>query len=179
MNEYKRANKLWFAWDPDKIERYLEEMSLEGWHAVQMDGMLVSFLFQRGQSKRIRYCVDYQRQEKPEYRQIFLDDGWALLQSSMGWYVWSKEYSGERPDIYTEPESLITRNRSILLMATAVLVTQAPMVVLNAANLAHTAASNPAIFVLLLAILVMVYGALGYCIIQLIRSIRKLKRKKL
>jgi hypothetical protein len=178
MIEFKKANKLWFAWDPDKIERYLEEMSLGGWHVVQVDGMLVSFLFERGEPKRIRYCMDYQRQEIPDYRQIFADDGWSLLHNSMGWYVWSKEYDLERPSIYTDVDSLIARNRNIMLMVAAVLVTQAPMVTINAANLAHTARTNPAIFVLLVAILVVVYGLLLYCIFHLSRSIRRLKRRR-
>lgn len=178
MERFRKAFKLWFAWDSDRIEDYLEGMSMQGWHAVQMDGLLVNFLFERGEPKQMRYCMDYQREDKSEYRQLCIDDGWTLLHTSMGWYVWCKEYDGERPSIYTDVDSLITRNRNILIMVAVVLITQAPMITLNASNLAHVARSNPVIFVMLVAILVAAYGLLVYCMVRLSVSIRKLKSRK-
>ena len=178
MRQFKKEFKLWFAWDSARIEEYLEEMSAQGWHVVQADGMLVGFLFERGEPKRVRYCMDYQRQERGEYRQIFADAGWTLLQKSMGWYIWSKEYETERPDIYTDVDSLITRNRNLLVTICAVFFTQMPMICINYGNLTLAVRSNPAIMAPLAIFLAAVYALLAYCTVKLSVSIGKLRRRK-
>lgn len=178
MDRFKKVFKWWFAWDSEKVEEFLECMSLQGWHTVHAGGLLVHFLFERGEPRHIRYCMDYQREEKHEYMQIFTDSGWTLLQKSMGWYLWSHEYTGERPDIYTDADSLIRRNRSLLSLMLMLLVTQVPLLVANAVNLAQTAQTSPTAFVVLVSVLAAIYALLVYCIVRLAASNRKLKKRK-
>lgn len=178
MDRFLKVFKFWFAWDSDNIEQYLEEMSMRGWHVAHIDGMLVNFMFERGEPKRVRYCMDYQQEDKAEYKQLFVDDGWTLLQKSMGWYVWSKEYAGERPSIYTDADSLILRNRRIILTMVVLLITQAPMLWLNASNLSHVALTSPGALLPLVILLAVVYSLLIYCVVRLALSIRKLKKRK-
>jgi hypothetical protein len=178
MERFKKACKLWFAWNPERAEDYLECMSLQGWHAVHTGGMLTGFLFERGEPRHVRYCFDYQREEKPEYMQIFIDDGWTLLRKSMGWYLWSREFEGARPEIYTDADSLIHRNRNMLSWMLLILLSQIPLVCVNAYNLSHIFYIAPTSFVLLVSVLAFVYGLLVYCVVRLLLSIRKLKKRK-
>jgi hypothetical protein len=177
VNRFRKTFKWWFAWNPEKVEDYLESMSLQGWHAVHAGGMLVNFFFEHGEPKHIRYCMDYQRSDKPEYVQIFMDDGWKPLGSSMGWRLWSREYEGARPDIYTDTDSLIRRNRRLLSFMLLILLTQGPVIWLNVYNLSRLWRNAPETFIVLASILAVIYGLLAYCIARLALSIRRLKRK--
>jgi hypothetical protein len=177
MDRFRKVFKWWFAWNPEKVEDYLESMSLQGWHAVHADGLLINFFLERGEPKHIRYCMDYQRSEKPEYVQIFMDDGWKLLGSSMGWHLWSREYEGVRPEIYTDADSLIRRNRGLLSVMLIILLSQGPLIWVNTINLSRIWRTEPETYIVLACILAVVYGLLVYCVVRLALSIRRLKRK--
>lgn len=177
MDRFKKVFKWWFAWEPEKVENFLECMALQGWHAAHVGGMLVGFLFEHGEPKKIRYCLDYQQQEKPEYMRIFADSGWTLLRKSMGWYLWSREYENERPEIFTDSDSLIRRNRGVLATMLVLLCTQVPLWAANVYNLSRIARFDPSLFIILVAALVAVYALLAYCVARLALSNRRLKRR--
>lgn len=127
MSETKRGFKFWWPWQSDKIEAYLEGMRRRGWKVCDVNALCIGFLFERAEPGSVRICVDYQRQVAPEYKMIFRDAGWTLLYEGMGWYLWSRDFrkGDARPEIYTDKDCLLQRNRNLLLLTGAVLAMQA------------------------------------------------------
>lgn len=172
--ETKRVTKWWFAWDPDKIERFLEGMAAQGWHVISADRMLVNFVFVKGEPRRVRYCADYQRVTSSEYTQLLADDGWSLIQTGCNWYIWSKPYETERPEIYTDTQSLIRRNTGIMLPVLALVFCQMPMLMMQVRNLAER---SPNASISVVCVIGTLWGVLLYCVVQILLWNRKLARK--
>jgi len=111
----KKINK-WFTPyshpDPVAYEHYLEELALKGWLLNKVDA-LSSFrmTFDNAEPKQYRYVVDLQPIVHREYKQIHLDLGWEYLGKMASVVVWRKEYSGERPESFSDPDSLRRRNK--------------------------------------------------------------------
>jgi len=108
----------WFwAWDDEKEENWLREMSLKGWHfqSVSLPGF---YRFEQGEPKDIVYRLDYltNTKDKPDYLQLFLDAGWAYKGEMNGWQYFSKEaVDGEAPEIFSDPESKVKKYAYLML----------------------------------------------------------------
>lgn len=108
--------KWWWAWEYEKIENWLEDMEAGGMRMVETKINGLYFYFERCKPGKARYCIDYQNKLTPNYITLVKDDGWELFQVGWGWYILRKEYEDERPDLYTDFESLIARNKSLLAL---------------------------------------------------------------
>ncbi len=106
--------KWWWAWEYERIESWLEEMESNGLRLVDTRVKGLYFYFERCQPVKARYCIDYQNKLTPDYVTLIRDDGWELYQIGMGWYILRKQYEDERPELYTDFESLIARNKAML-----------------------------------------------------------------
>ncbi|EPR12181.1 DUF2812 domain-containing protein [Ruminiclostridium papyrosolvens] len=106
--------KWWWAWEYERIENWLEEMESNGLRLVETRVKGLYFYFERCQPIKARYCIDYQSKLTPDYVTLVRDDGWELYQIGMGWYILRKQYEDERPELYTDFESLIARNKALL-----------------------------------------------------------------
>ncbi len=109
-----RIFKWWWAWNYEEIENWLEQMEAGGLRLVETRFDGVVFCFEKCSPSKARYCIDYQSKLTPDYMTIINDDGWKLYQIGFGWYILRKQYESERPDLYTDFEGLIARNRSLL-----------------------------------------------------------------
>lgn len=117
-----RFFKIWWAWNYEDIEEWLEKIEAGGLRLVETRLWGVLFYFERCQPAKARYCVDYQTKLTPDYLTIINDDGWKLYQIGMGWYILRKEYDKDRPNLYTDFEALIERNRSMLIIILVLLI---------------------------------------------------------
>lgn len=136
MIETKKKFVWWWPWQTDKVEKLTEDMAAQGWHLLHVRRGWTSFVFQKGEPRHVRYCIDYQEKEKPDYRALLADAGWVLAHKESGWYIWSKAYDGEeRPDLFTDIDSLIHRNNLIMGSFTAVSAAQIPLFVVNLQNM--------------------------------------------
>ena len=132
MKDRKCVFKPWFAWNPAKIEDYLEEMAASGWMVEKTAFSLMWFQFIKNKPKKVRYCMDYQWKPEADYVQIMDDDGWRRVDDASGWILWEKKYSGSRPHIYTDKRSLIDRNKKIITVIIISLMAQIPPLSKNA-----------------------------------------------
>ncbi len=115
MNSLKTSWCLWAGWNPEKVEKWLESMALNGWIPYTVDMLGVRFKFKKSKSRKVRYCVDFQQNIEDQYIKLLEDDGWELLwNDAWGWYIWKKAYVKERPSLYTDSTSLIERNNRVL-----------------------------------------------------------------
>ena len=109
-----RVFKWWWAWNYEEIETWLEGMAAGGLRLVETKYNGVVFYFEKCTPIKERYCVDYQSKLTPEYIALINDDGWKLYQMGLGWYILRKEYKDDRPNLYTDFEGIIARNKKLL-----------------------------------------------------------------
>ena len=111
--------KVKIAWQyaPDIAENWLTAMAKKGFILYRLTKIGNSFLFMKGDPKKIKYVVDYQNQTTPEYFNINVEDGWILLFTSisrnMTYVVWSKEYEEEEPMFYSDPHSKLKQAKRL------------------------------------------------------------------
>lgn len=172
MSQTMRAVKWWWGWEPEVLESWLEKKEAEGWHLFNMNAQIV-FHFVKSEPKKIRYCADYQSTINPEYKTILQDAGWELVYKSVGWYIWRMEYTSDRPEIYTDAESLLGRYKRLMVILGVIAAMEVPSTISVISNtLSYT--SDPGILVFI----AMLYSFIGYCFYRLSSSSRRLKVKR-
>lgn len=173
MSITKSVTKWWWGWDPEKIEDWLEQMEKEGWHLYNATGIGIRFHFVKEESRQVRYCADYQSNIGPQYKQIFQGAGWVLVYSSIGWYIWRMEYEGERPNIYTDIDSMVDRNKRLITILGIIVVIEG--FAISAIGVTHESLSSLSPIIAMYAIL---FGFIGYGIYKLQAYSKRLKAKK-
>ena len=67
--------------------------------------------FRRGKPKKYRFVYDPQVSPRKEYIATYEQFGWEYLGRMASAHIWRMEYEGERPEAFSEAESLVKRNR--------------------------------------------------------------------
>jgi hypothetical protein len=174
MKEIKTAWHLWWGWNPEKIENWLEGMEKKGWNLFKVDFNYIRFKFEKGETRKVRYCVDYQISVQDNYFELFKEDGWELVENTDApWYMWRKSYKDERPNIYTDTKSLIGRNNRLLKTVAIVMPSQ-----LFLFYLAFESGSGRIELALGIFSIIMIIF-FGYAIVQLYRYNRKIGKNEI
>ncbi|WP_158540678.1 DUF2812 domain-containing protein [Romboutsia weinsteinii] len=127
-NKDKQIKKFKPAWQyaPDKLEKWLDDMESKGYNLYKVNKIGAMFYFTKGQSRKIKYIVDYQNSTDEGYFEIHKEDGWKLNFKSIGsittWSIWSKEYDDTVPEIYTNNEDLLKYAKKTLIINTITLL---------------------------------------------------------
>jgi len=118
-------NRLFWPWQDDKEEAWLEDMSREGWH-LQAVKLLCTYTFVKGEPAPYVYRLDYYLGDKstfPEYLKIFQDAGWEYLGELSNWrYSRKREVNGATPEIFTDRQSKIKKYQRLLGVLAFILV---------------------------------------------------------
>ena len=174
MRETKTACHWWWGWNPEKIENWLEKMELDGWNLVSVSFAYMIFKFEKGESRKMRYCVDYQINVGTNYFELFKEDDWELADDKIiPWYIWRKPYETERPSIYTDTKSLIERNNR-LIKTVGILV---PLEIVILYRVFESGSDEIKSTLMLFIILIFVF--LGYVTTQLYRCNKKLEKSEM
>lgn len=97
---------------PADFESWLEKMAADGWHIdhiSQWSSILMTF--KHGTPKKYRFVYDLQAFPRKDYRATYEQFGWEYLGRMSSVYIWRKEYTNERPEAFSDNESIIKRNR--------------------------------------------------------------------
>jgi hypothetical protein len=116
MDTMKKFHWFW-AWDDEKEEAWLREMSQEGWHfkSVSLPG---NYTFEKGESVDYIYRLDYfiDSKDMPSYLQIFEDTGWNHMGKMGGWqYFRTESRDGNAPEIYSDKASKAKKYERLIL----------------------------------------------------------------
>ncbi len=169
MKEEKTVWHWWTGWEIEKVENWLEKMEQAGWNLYNVDYIL-RFKFEKGESRKMSYCVDYQYSVDNYYFLIFKEDGWVLMDENIApWYIWRKSYENERPTIYTDTKSLVERNnRQIRNVFIGVFISLILLYLVLISNFDSTK--------IISALLTLSLVFYGYLIVQYYRYSKKMKR---
>jgi hypothetical protein len=97
---------------PSDFENWLERMAAEGWHIGGIrQWSSIAMTFRRGEPKKYRFVYDPQVSPRKEYIATYEQFGWAYLGRMASAHIWRMEYEGERPEAFSDHESIVKRNR--------------------------------------------------------------------
>ncbi|MCT2536516.1 DUF2812 domain-containing protein [Aquibacillus koreensis] len=99
--------RLFWSYQVDKTERWLEEMALQGWHLIGFNLWNRVFTFKRGEKKDLTYRIQYGKYI--ELSPTLLKNGWNAVAAEGKWMF----LSNEQPNITLYPvrDAMIKRNR--------------------------------------------------------------------
>ena len=97
---------------PSDYENWLERMAAEGWHINRFrQWSSIVMTFRRGEPKRYRFVYDPQVSPRKEYIATYEQFGWEYLGRMASAHFWRMEYEGERPEAFSDKESIVRRNK--------------------------------------------------------------------
>lgn len=116
----KDTKVAWFSTytkvEPEAYEHWLEEEALQGWHVEKVgQWSSICMVFRRGEPKRYRYVYDLQAAARRDYRTLYEQFGWELVGQMSSIYLWRKEYDTQRPESFSDTESLRRRNLRVMV----------------------------------------------------------------
>jgi len=123
----RKVFKIWWGWNTNRIEKFLEKMAADGWKLETVGFAQMLFGFVKDEPRKTSYCIDYNNSPSAEYLAMLEDDGWKLVDKTAGWLMWRKNYEGSRPEIYTDNQSLIDRNKRLLVVLMIAAMLQIPL----------------------------------------------------
>lgn len=114
----KNTKTVWFSayrWVvPADYEAWLEDLASQGWNLErirQWDSIRMAF--HKTEPKRYRYVFDLNAFPRKEYKAIYEQFGWEFMGQMASCFIWRKEYTGQRPESFTDQDSLTRRNKRV------------------------------------------------------------------
>jgi len=173
MERRMRKFRWFWAWQDDKEEHWLEEMSAQGWHLTEI-ALPIQYTFTAGEPRRYAYRLDYitvKRAERASYYQLFRDAGWEHLGEMSNWQYWRKEITSEEtPEIFTDADSKVQKYRRLL----GILIVLFPVYITIFLTQTSDRYGDFGMVIHLLYLAIMVLYAYG--ILKLIHRISQLRR---
>jgi len=100
---------------PADYENWLEEMALQGWNIDRIgQWSSIRLVFMRTPPKKYRYVYDIQPNPKKDYRATYEQFGWECVGIMASCFIWRKEYSDERPEAFSDMQSIKDRNKRVV-----------------------------------------------------------------
>ena len=168
-------HKWFWAWQDDKEEQWLNDMSNKGYHLVKPE-FFGRYEFTRGQPRNYVYRLDFmigKKDQKEIYLQYFLDAGWEYLGEFGSWQYFRILVEGDtEPEIYTDAASKIKKYQRISGLLVVLLLIY--LMVLSVNNLAD---SDPAwLIVCIFIIWLSIISLFVFSIVKLFLRIQELKK---
>ena len=101
---------------PSDFENWLEKMAADGWHIERMrQGSSMIMIFIKGLPKRYRYVYDLRAAANKDYISTYEQFGWQHLGKMASVNIWRMEYSDNRPEAFSDKDSIKGRNKRTIL----------------------------------------------------------------
>lgn len=167
--------KLFWAWQDEKEEAWLHEMSAQGLH-LQALPFPCLYQFESGRPRDAIYRMDFivDRKNYENYLQLFKDAGWEHLGEMGGWqYFRTEAGEGTVPEIYTDPDSKAQKYQRLM----AVLVVFVPILLLMSTRDVDPDSRFAGLYLaakFFISLLLVLYA---WALIMIMRRIRELRHK--
>jgi hypothetical protein len=162
-------------------EAWLESLARQGWHLASPGW--VAFGFVRGESRRDRYRLDYQRldhERRAEYLGLYRDAGWDFVGESFNRYYFRSSQDSMSPEIFSDAESRNDRIRRELRIIVLLFGINAWNTIWMTLMLLRRPIPSPGTLASVwgwieagaLAVALTAAGLLGYCALRLFQALR-------
>ena len=171
-------HKMFFAWDFEKEEKWLNNMSASGMQLVSVG--FCKYIFEDGTSAEYSYRLELLKhfpthQESAAYIHFLEETGVEHIGSYMRWvYLRMKSKNGEF-DLFSDIDSRIKHLKRILALLLCLLPLEISSLVLNI----NTAIMGSITNLLCACLLALVLVLLSIGILNLSKKIRKLKKERI
>ncbi len=132
--DIKTVVRTFFAWQEEKEEKWLREMSNEGWHLTGVG--FFNYRFEKGEPRDMIYKFDFKvlrNAEMDEYILNFKDAGWEYIGSFGAWYYFKTNADGDHSlELYNDNRSKIEKYKRLLLVLGIIIL---PMIIFSIPNL--------------------------------------------
>jgi hypothetical protein len=180
MNEIVQKTKWFWAWQDDREEEWLGEMSRQGLH-LRQPGIFGQYTFQPGAPREFTFRLDFVTNAKKndDYYQLFQDAGWEHVGVLGGWQYWRKEVvNGKVPEIFTDNASKIQKYQRLI----GVLVILMPIYVVFLSNYNNFSRMQSkgffsSLYEVLFFIFFMIVMIFVFAMVKIMQRISSLKRK--
>ena len=96
---------------PSDFENWLEDMAAKGWHIERVrQWSSIIMIFIKGEPKKYRFVYDVHPIAGKEYISTYEQFGWENLGRMASVNMWRMEYKDERPEAFTDKDSMASRN---------------------------------------------------------------------
>lgn len=100
---------------PSDYEQFMENMEAQGWTIKKIgEWSSMKMKFQKTKPRKVRYIFDMNLRPKKDYLQTYLQLGWEYVGIMASCIVWRKAYTGNRPESFSDKDSLVKRNKRFL-----------------------------------------------------------------
>jgi hypothetical protein len=174
MEKKKLTKFKWFwAWDDNKEEKWLEDMSQNGWH-LENPGLPCVYHFIKGEPRDYSYRLDFRTgsfKSLQEYMQICRDAGWEMLGRMSSWYYFRKECrGGQKPEFFSDKNSKAQKYQRLILFMVIFLP-----ILMNGMRMVFSG-SNSRFFTGVGIFYVFLLLFWTYAIVRLLLRVKKLKK---
>ncbi|MBZ9689402.1 DUF2812 domain-containing protein [Clostridium estertheticum] len=174
----RTMHKLFFAWDFEKEEKWLNKMSARGMQLVGVG--FCKYIFEDGTSGEYSYRLELLKQfpthsESASYIHFLEETGVEHIGSFMRWvYLRRKSDDGEF-DLFSDIDSVINHLKRILTLLLCLL----PLEISSLGTNISTAIMGSTINLVCACLLASILVLLSIGILNLCRKIRKLKKERI
>ena len=118
---------------PADFEKFMEKNAAEGWNVDEIhQWSSVAMKFHKTEPKKYRYVIDLNAFPTEEYKETYRQFGWEYMGRMASMYVWRKGYTDERPEAFTDCQSVRKRSMNVFWVLTALnLILIASMIALT------------------------------------------------
>jgi hypothetical protein len=111
----KKVFKLFFAWQDEKEEEWLNSMASKGWFLESYHIFYYAFIKDIPQSDTI-YKLDYRKEkESDEYFSLYEECGWKHVTQFHGWHYFKGDKNNVfTPELYTDKHSKSEKYMALL-----------------------------------------------------------------
>ncbi len=120
----KIVYKVFAAWQHEKEENWLNEMSSNGYHLIKVRA--IRYSFDENKQERYTYRIEllensFSSVKSQEYIEFLKDTGISVVGNNIGWIYLRKEYDEIGFDIYSDIDSKIVHFKRVLKLISVVL----------------------------------------------------------
>lgn len=103
---------------PANYENWLENLALHGWNVDKIGQWSSIYMtFKYGEPKHYRFVYDMQAFPTKEYKETYEQFGWNFVGQMASAFIWRKEYTNEKPESFSDKESVEKRNNRVFWAA--------------------------------------------------------------
>lgn len=173
------VHKLFFAWQHEEEEKWLNEMSAQGFQLMSVG--LCKYIFEEGECGEYIYRLELLEQIPSHYESIkyirFLEE--TGVEHIGSWYKWiyvRKKVSDGGFEVYSDLQSKIKHFNRIKNLLGVSLIMNMPSIILNIINCINL--NGMTIFMVLVCILSFLFVLTSIGFIQLSIKVNKLKKEE-
>jgi hypothetical protein len=170
----KRVIKLFWAWQDDQENKWLESMSEEGWKLISYN--FLRYTFEKMEPKKYIYKTDFklgQNHDLQEYLTLFEDAGWEHVTQYSGWHYFRTEAAKVKtPEIYSDNHSKIEMFKKLLVFLLIPLIS---ILLISLTIVFNSSYSHIKFMIVIRIVYVVLIFFLGFAVLKLLYKMKRLK----